>query len=54
MTEKIFTKYYNTDEKIIDCWYCKFHNYDGFGDEEFEVCDKGYEIYPEDCNDFER
>lgn len=52
MTKKQFTKIYNTNEVIIDCTYCTFHSYDGFGDEEFEICEKGHIVYPNDCNDF--
>ena len=52
VTEKPFTKIYNTDEVIIDCFYCAFHGYDSFGDEDFEICEKGHEIYPNDCDDF--
>lgn len=54
MTEKLFTKIYNTDEVIIDCFYCIFHSYDSFGDEDFEICEKGHIIYPNDCDDFKR
>lgn len=52
MSEKVYTKIYNTNERIIDCSYCEFHGYDSFGDDDFEICEKGYEIYPEDCDDF--
>lgn len=48
----MYTKIYNTNERIIDCSYCEFHGYDSFGDDDFEICEKGYEIYPEDCDDF--
>lgn len=54
MTEKEFTKIYNTNEVIIDCTYCNFHNYGSFDDDDFEICEKGHEIYPNDCDDFER
>lgn len=56
MSDKVYTKYYNTDEVIIDCFYCVFHNYDAYGPdyEEFEVCDKGHVVYPSDCDDFKR
>ena len=53
MTKKLFTKIYNTDEVIIDCFYCVFHSYDSYGDEDFEICEKGHIIYPNDCDDFE-
>ena len=39
----------------IDCTACRWHNYDWglYGDEdEYEICDKGHELYPDECEDY--
>lgn len=46
------------DKEPMDCSYCKNHNYDwdiddGYGGDEYEVCDKGHDLYPMKCKDFE-
>ena len=45
------------DKSPINCSQCYNHNYDwdiddGYGGYEYEVCDKGHELYPMECNDF--
>jgi len=38
---------------VANCGNCKYHNYDWFDDgDEFEVCQKGHELYPKECKDF--
>lgn len=39
----------------VDCHQCKWHNYDSFfgSDDDWEVCDKGHELDPDECEDFE-
>lgn len=44
--------------KYIDCHTCDYHNYDwyiddGHNGDEFEICEKGHELYPEKCEDYE-
>ena len=54
---------YNYDETnplfSIDCTKCKYHNYDwnvndGYGGEEYEICEKNQELYPIECGDFKK
>ena len=42
-------------ERTIDCRQCKNHNLDWYPDDydEFEVCDKGHELEPSKCDDYE-
>ena len=42
----------------LDCHQCEYHNYDwdindGYGGEEYEICEKGHELHPDTCEDFE-
>lgn len=40
--------------KYIDCHQCEHHYYDTLfgGDDEYELCEKGHELRPEECEDF--
>ena len=42
----------------LDCAHCHHHNYDwnvddGYGGDEYEICEKGHELHPDECKDFE-
>ena len=39
----------------VDCHYCEHHYYDTLfgGDDEYELCEKGHELFPDECEDFE-
>lgn len=50
--KKPYVKLHRTDEMVIDCFKCEHHSYDSYGDDDYEICEKGYEIYPDDCSDF--
>lgn len=40
--------------EIARCSNCKYHNYDWFDDgDEFEVCDKGNDVYNNICEEWE-
>ena len=42
-----------TEREWIDCrTLCRHFNYDSWGDDDYEVCDKGHELYPTTCPDF--
>lgn len=46
------------NKQWVDCGQCKFHDYewdvnDGYGGEEYEICEKGHELYPDFCKYFE-
>jgi len=48
------TKEDNSKKPYVDCVYCDYHDYDWRDDgDEFEVCHKGHELYPKECEDFE-
>lgn len=43
--------------KFMECQNCDYHNYDwyiddGHNGDEFEICEKGHELYPEKCEDY--
>ena len=47
-----------TKKPYVDCGQCEYHNYDwdvddGYGGDEYEICEKGHELYPKECKDFE-
>lgn len=47
----------NKTKDYIDCGQCEYHNYDwdvddGYGGDEYEICEKGHELYPKKCKDF--
>lgn len=47
-----------TKKDYIDCTFCEYHDYDwdvndGYGGDEYEICEKGHELYPKKCTDFE-
>ena len=39
----------------VDCHFCENHDYDTLfgGDDEYELCEKGHELFPDECDDFE-
>ena len=46
-----------TKKDYIDCTFCEYHNYDwdiddGCGGDEYEICEKGHELFPKECKDF--
>lgn len=43
-----------TKKDYVDCHNCNHHNYDTlFGrDDEYEICEKGHELFPKKCKDF--
>ena len=43
------------EKDYVDCHYCDHHNYDTLfgGDDEYEICEKGHELFPKECKDFE-
>ena len=44
------------ERKLVNCRFCKHHSYDWYiGDgEEYEVCEKGHELYPLRCRHFRK
>ena len=44
-----------TKKDYVDCHYCDHHDYDTLfgGDDEYEICEKGHELFPKECKDFE-
>ena len=47
-----------TRKSYVDCSQCSYHNYDwnindGYGGEEYEICEKSQELYPKECEYFE-
>lgn len=60
MSEKTFLHRYIREPTYYDCYdkekepscsTCTYHNYDGWGDDEYEVCDKGHHEL-ELCEDY--
>lgn len=43
-----------TKKDYVDCHNCDHHNYDTLfgGDDEYEICEKGHELFPKECKDF--
>ena len=46
-----------TKKDYIDCTFCEYHDYDwdvndGYGGDEYEICEKGHELFPKECKDF--
>ena len=43
-----------TKKDYVDCHNCNHHNYDTLfgGDDEYEICEKGHELFPKECKDF--
>ena len=43
------------EKDYVDCHNCDHHNYDTLfgGDDEYEICEKGHELFPKECKDFE-
>ena len=46
-----------TKKDYIDCGQCEYHDYDwdvndGYGGDEYEICEKGNELFPKECKDF--
>lgn len=43
-----------TKRDYVDCRQCEHHNYDTLfgGDDEYEICEKGHELFPKECKDF--
>ena len=39
----------------LDCHQCEHHYYDTLfgGDDDYELCEKGHELFPKKCDDFE-
>ena len=38
-----------TKKDYIDCTFCEYHDYDW---DEYEICEKGNELFPKECKDF--
>lgn len=46
-----------TKKDYIDCTFCEYHDYDWniddeYGGDEYEICEKGHELFPKECKDF--
>lgn len=46
------------EKDYVDCSQCSYHNYDwnindGYGGDEYEICEKGHELYPKECEYFD-